>query len=620
MKNFLAQTSFISLGLACAPALAALQPASEAPLSSRTDILCTFNEDTSKDCVTTISYTILKPAGRDMLSRIDFNYPENDRFVVEQASYSQPGEPAVPLDPALIDTRMAPNPDAGFRRDKQTSLAFPSLRVGTTIQYTIRHHVDAVPLANGFHYMLEFLPEPVRSDAYTARFHAPQAIVWKAELADDFQITLSPDRRTLTVEQKAPRYFNFINESDNAYLQKTTRVVLGSSLDAASHLGSFAQRYNEILAESLPPRSRRAALHAQSLPTQERVAYLMQHIDENYRYLGDWRSTERGYVPFSLAEIEQRGYGDCKDLAILLSAMLRAAGIDAEPSLVFRGMSAPALLIPGPLAPNHAIVRAQVDDQTWWLDPTNSVFVPGRTMPDLQERWALVMDAEGGIREETIPLETPQTSVTVQRDEKYDRQGKARVHSSTTVAALALAQMSLIDRTQGSTSFNNDLCRNVGREPVDCKVTRDELDFAVPPAYKVDVTLTDLNPLDKVSGKFIYQRDDLRVMWEQFANYFREEQQADIYLGDPNTAVYDVSLNTGRKADQLRDCAVQSPWFDLDLKNKSSGTAARYHYTLAQKKRVLTHQEIRSDAFQDMVRQARDCVGQLRLPVALPKS
>ncbi|MFA5490790.1 MAG: DUF3857 domain-containing transglutaminase family protein [Candidimonas sp.] len=620
MKNLIALSAYIGLGLACAPALAALQPVSEAPLSSRTDVQCAFNEDASRDCVTTISYTILKPAGRDMLSRIDFNYPENDRFVVEQASYSQPGEAAVALDPSRIDTRTAPNPDAGFRRDKQTSLAFPSLRVGTTIQYTIRHHVDAMPLVNGFHYMLEFAPEPVRSDAYSARFTAPRTIVWQAELADDFQIALSPDTRTLTIEQKAPRYFNFINEADNAYLQKIPRIALASSMDAASHLGPFAQRYNEILAAPLPPRSQQAALHARSLPMRERVAYLMQHIDENYRYLGDWRSTERGYVPFSLEEIEQHGYGDCKDLAVLLAAMLKASGIAAEPALVFRGISAPALLIPGPLAPNHAIVRAQVDGQAWWLDPTNSVFVPGRTMPDLQERWALVMDAGGAIRQETIALEPPVSSVTVRRDEQYDHEGRARIQSTTSIAALALAQMSLADRGQGGTSFNNELCRNVGREPVDCAVTRDELGFTVPPAYEAKVALTDLNPLDKVSGQYVYQRDDLRIMWEQFANYVREGQQADIYLGDPYTAVYDVSISLGHTADSLHDCAVQSPWFDLDLKNASAGAIARYHYTLTQKKRVLTHQEIRSDAFQDLVRQARDCVGQLRLPVTLPKS
>ena len=38
----------------------------------------------------------------------------------------------------------------------------------------------------------------------------------------------------------------------------------------------------------------------------------MRHINDRYRYLGDWRGTERGQIPFSLQEIESHGYGDCR--------------------------------------------------------------------------------------------------------------------------------------------------------------------------------------------------------------------------------------------------------------------------------------------------------------------
>lgn len=123
--------------------------------------------------------------------------------------------------------------------------------------------------------------------------------------------------------------------------------------------------------------------------------------------MGDWRGSERGYIPFSLSEIEEHGYGDCKDLAILLTAMLKASGIKAQPAWIKRGVFAPTLLIPGIKAPNHAIVWAEFNGKTWWLDPTNPVFTPGRTMSDLQEPWVFVADETGQVKQETIPPETP---------------------------------------------------------------------------------------------------------------------------------------------------------------------------------------------------------------------
>ena len=64
------------------------------------------------------------------------------------------------------------------------------------------------------------------------------------------------------------------------------------------------------------------AVQGKSAP--EKVAALMQYIADNYRYLGDWRKTERGYIPFSLAEIAEHGYGDCKDLSSMCRKTARA--------------------------------------------------------------------------------------------------------------------------------------------------------------------------------------------------------------------------------------------------------------------------------------------------------
>lgn len=488
--------SFLAASVFCAatPALAALQPIAEAPLAGETEFRCQFNADNSTDCVSTYSFTILKPSGREMLSRIDRSYAETDSLIVEKAELTQPGGKPVPLDQSQIDTRTAPNPDQGFLRERQTSLAFPNLRVGTRISYTLREHFTAKPLSTQFHYILSRPPMPVRDDRFVAEFKAERPIFVRSELMDAYRIEQSADKKTLKVSLKKPQYTNYINEAGNAYLRHTPRLELGSSLDLQDNFGPFAARYNEILAAELPKGAAAAVAAVKGKPAREQVAGLMQYINDTYRYLGDWRASERGYVPFSLAEIERNGYGDCKDLAILLAAMLKAAGIKAEPTLVSRGDVVWDLLVPGMYAPNHAIVRAEVDGKTWWLDPTNPVFAPGRIMPDIQQRWALVLGADGKVRRDEIPLEAPGDTLRVTRSEHYTHDGEARVESRVELSNAPLMQLSVADRQRGRTSTDQDLCRNFAKEGSDCVLERDDSQFVLPPSYTISARLTDAAP------------------------------------------------------------------------------------------------------------------------------
>jgi lipoprotein NlpI len=69
---------------------------------------------------------------------------------------------------------------------------------------------------------------------------------------------------------------------------------------------------------------------------------------------------------------EQR-FGDCKDKSVLLAAMLRKLGIDAEPALVAAQMQRGiADWLPTHWAFDHVVVRVRVDGSTFWLDGTQT--------------------------------------------------------------------------------------------------------------------------------------------------------------------------------------------------------------------------------------------------------
>lgn len=606
-----------SLGLVTPFAFAALQPVAEAPLASETDIQCHFNADASSDCTTTYRFTILKPTGRELLSRIDYNFADTDTLEILKAESTQPGGKPIALKASQIDTRTAPNPDQGFSRVQQTSLAFPNLRVGTRINYTLREHTSAKPLLEEFHHRLSFGVSLARRDSFKATFTAERPIQWRSELMEGFNITASNDQKRLVVEQKEPTYLNYINESSNAFMRLIPRVELGSSLDKQAYFGKFAQRYNQIIGAKLPADAAAAVARVQDLPPAKKVAGLMQHINDNYRYLGDWRASDRGYVPFSLEQIEQHGYGDCKDLAVLLAAMLKASGINAEAAWVSRGDVADSLLIPGAGAPNHAIVRAQVNDQVWWLDPTNPVFAPGRTLADIQQRWVLVAGPDAKVREEQIPLQSPDTSLVLNKQEHYQRDGKARVSATVEFSALPLIQLTLTDIYNGSTSADQGICASFGKEIVDCTVTRDPTGFVVPERYKVTAKMNDLRPLEKLAQGYFYTAEALRERWDSLVSYRRNKQLGDLFVGNPETLDYTVTLSGGKLDNDIKSCQVRSAWYDMDLSSERVKGDYRYHYRLTQKRRWLDHDEIISAPFEAMVDEMRACGEQLHQVVKL---
>ena len=604
-----------SVFLTTTSVFAALQPIDEAPLSSETEFRCQFNADNSTDCVSTYSYTILKPSGRELLSRIDRSYAENNSLTLEKAELIQPGEKPVPLKSSQIDTRMAPNPDQGFLRERQISLAFPNLRVGTRINYTLREHFAAKPMSSQFHYIFSLNSVPVRYDRFDAEFTAERPIFTRSELMDTYHIEQSADKKKVKVSLKAPPYYlNYINEPDNGYLRRIPRLELGSSLNLQDNFTSVVKRYNEILAAKLPKNMAATVAINKDKPAAQQVAALMQYINNNYRYLGDWRSSERGHVPFSLAEIERNGYGDCKDLAIILTAMLRAVGIKAEPALVSRGEVAQDLLIPGMQAPNHAIVRAEVDGKTWWLDPTNPVFVPGRSMADIQQRWALVLGADGLVREDNIPLETPDDTIRVTRSEQYTHDGEAKIEAHVELSNMPLMQLSMADLQNGRTSADQILCRNFANQVSNCSLERDDSQFVIPPRYQIKASLTDLHALYLFGGQYIYNREDLSQHWDAFSKYRIEGQLADIYLGDPQTVSYDISLS-GKFDEPAHNCQIRSPWFDIDLQAEPTKGGYHYRYREVQKVSWVSHDDINSDEFDKLIKQGYSCVKQLRLVV-----
>lgn len=154
----------------------------------------------------------------------------------------------------------------------------------------------------------------------------------------------------------------------------------------------------------------------------ERISALASYVQHNIRYVAIEIGIG-GYQPHTAQEVFTSGYGDCKDKATLLSAMLHEAGIDSYyllindkrdyvsagfPSLlgfnhVILAIRLPEALDPGALAP---VLQHERLGRLLLFDPTDSSTPIGYLPASLQSsRALLVTDNEGELIE--TPLSPP---------------------------------------------------------------------------------------------------------------------------------------------------------------------------------------------------------------------
>ena len=170
---------------------------------------------------------------------------------------------------------------------------------------------------------------------------------------------------------------------------------------------------------------------------QARAIKALRLVQDKIRYTS-MSSGAGSYMPRSPAQVVRQRWGDCKDKAQLLVALLRRLHIEAWPALTDAKESmALDRGPPAPLAFDHVVVQARIGGKTYWLDPT--IDNQGGTLANLAPlayRKALPV-RPGQTQLEALPLPTlaAPDSVTI---ETYRFDGKGiRLDVETVYTGLA---------------------------------------------------------------------------------------------------------------------------------------------------------------------------------------
>jgi hypothetical protein len=156
-----------------------------------------------------------------------------------------------------------------------------------------------------------------------------------------------------------------------------------------------------------------------------KVRALASFMQKDIRYMGIEIGIG-GYQPHFATDIFHARYGDCKDKATLLSAMLEQVGIHSDYVLIdtHRGIVSPdapstffnhaILAIELPLDTKldgyHSIVQSTSGKRYLIFDPTDEFTPLGNLRPELQDTYALLVTDNGGEVIHT-PVQSPDTSL-----------------------------------------------------------------------------------------------------------------------------------------------------------------------------------------------------------------
>jgi hypothetical protein len=173
------------------------------------------------------------------------------------------------------------------------------------------------------------------------------------------------------------------------------------------------------LAPDSPLRAEAAAIAARSADPKVRAFEALRLVEDKTRYFFVGMDGG-GYAPATAEQTWERRWGDCKGKTVLLLALLKELGVQAEPALVsLGGGDGMNERLPSLAAFNHVLVRATVDGKTYWLDGTRTGDRSGlETLRPPPHRWALPVRAEGADLEQidVPPLSEPMVITTMSYD------------------------------------------------------------------------------------------------------------------------------------------------------------------------------------------------------------
>ncbi len=288
---------------------------------------------------------------------------------------------------------------------KYQTISMPAVKPGAIINYAFELDTVKPYMKNEFWTENFFQSSyPVREASFKVYVPIGKKVKYK-----EYNFSLKPEKRREGNDEVYYFYMKNVppiqEEPAMPPFEEVARKVAFTSVRSWDEV---ARWYSDLASSAVKPDEfvRRVTLQViKDKETEEgKIRAIYDFVAQNIRYVG-LEFGINGYKPHTASSILKNRYGDCKDHATLLIAMLKVIGVKGYPVLIpTAGIANMDVSMPMPTAFNHEIAAIRWKGKWLFLDTTSDT-VPFGELPAMdQGRKVLIVDLDS---KKAILAETP---------------------------------------------------------------------------------------------------------------------------------------------------------------------------------------------------------------------
>ncbi len=610
----------------------------EARLPKESDLASLTENETAtfevrRDGTYTLDYearvAVLNESGREAqaVKRISFNSRASKFELVSAATIND----GVEIKVASSNIEIKEIGDSKvFDTTKEAIISFPSVRVGSRITFRYRLKFEEVPIEGFFSSGMNIDLQNVDLMKRIIRSDRPLFVSTQDKMGLlDVKSKRDGSRYVVEITNKDKIRLEVVQEDaafvDNGRLPS----VIVSTEETWKQFGKeIIATQEKLLSKPLPKSLEEIRLAALKDPPERRMAVVAGKVAQEFRYFGDWRRRNGGHVPRELKEIAETGYGDCKDMTLVVVAIARAMGLKADIAWIWRGDVFPDesyYRLPNDFGFNHAVARVE-DGSVQWIDATNPVAIPRQVFADVGQRPALILAKAGVYLDRTPDLKATDSHARIElaltmkpgvrgAEGTFDLKGNLLQRGR----AATHAEWALLYVPNEQFQFETArwLSRHEKLESYDIQLPKESSRVVRDLSFPTKFTIADLGLRTTAGIGFPLLRNDTI----DFLLYDTRERFSDLWLGPPGIFEEEYILPKASIVGNVKiGCDLKNEWMGLSRSVKTGPRGIEIKNRYETLKSVIPNSFLKTADYQAFQNQVRRCFNRSAVILSLRAS